>query len=122
MFEAYAFKWLETALDIGISEDKYWEMTIDEVMRAVESYKRRTQLEDKTKAAFDYIMADAIGRSVARIYSSSNKMPKIIELYPTLFDEEQYKAQEQANKDKQSALRFIQYAQAHNKKYKGGKQ
>lgn len=119
MFEKYAYQWLNTALDCGITENAYWDMTLAEVIRAIESYKRRYKAAERQQAAFDYILADAVGRSVSRVYSSSNTMPKLYELYPTLFDSDEIKAQEQARRDELSVLRFKQFAQAHNDKYKG---
>lgn len=119
MFEKYAYEWLKTALDCGISESAYWDMTLAEVIRAVESYNRRHKAAERQQAAFDYILADAVGKSISRIYSSSAKMPKLYELYPALFDSEEIQAQEQAKRDELSVLRFKQYAQAHNKRIKG---
>lgn len=95
-------------------------MTIAELIRSIESYNRRYQAQQKQQAAFDYILADAVGRSVARLYSSAAKMPKIYELYPSLFDSEEAQEQEQARRDELSAMRFRQFAQAHNNKYKEG--
>ena len=95
-------------------------MTIAELMRAVDSYKRQYRARERQQAAFDYILADAMGRSVARIYSSSAHMPKLYELYPALFDSEEIQEQEQARRDELSIMRFKQYAQAHNNKLKGG--
>lgn len=94
-------------------------MTIAELIRAIDSYRRRLKAQERQQAAFDYILADGIGRSVARIYSSSARMPKLYELYPSLFDSEEIQEQEQAKRDDISALRFRQYAQAFNKKIKG---
>lgn len=114
MFEKYAYKWLETALDCGITELDYWEMTLAEVIRAIDSYKRRYRQQERQQAAYDYILADAIGKSVSRVYSSSNKMPELYELYPSLFESDEIKAQQQAKRDELSVLRFKQFAQAHN--------
>lgn len=119
MFEKYAYQWLNTALDCGITETAYWNMTIAEVMRAIESYNRRHRAAERQQAAFDYILADAIGKSMSRIYSSSARMPKLYELYPALFDSEEIQEQEQAKRDELSVLRFKQFAQAHNDKFKG---
>lgn len=114
MFEKYAYKWLETALDCGITELSYWDMTLAEVIRAIDSYKRRYRQQERQQAAYDYILADAIGKSVSRVYSSSNKMPELYELYPSLFESDEIKAQQQAKRDELSVLRFKQFAQAHN--------
>lgn len=119
LFEKYAYQWLETALDSGITEEQYWNMTLAELKRAIDSYNRRYRLREREQAAFDYILADAVGKSVARLYSSSATMPKIYELYPALFDSEAIQEQEQQKRDELSALRFKQFAQAHNNKQKG---
>lgn len=58
---------------------------------------------------------------MARLYSSSNRMPQLYEVYPSLFDSEEAEAQKQARQDELSALRFKQFAIAFNSKYKGGK-
>ena len=94
-------------------------MTIAELIRAIDSYKRCYKAQERQQAAFDYILADAVGRSVARLYSSSARMPKLYELYPSLFDGEEAQEHEQAKRDELSAIRFRQFAQAHNNKIKG---
>lgn len=116
MFEKYAYKWLETALDCGITECDYWNMTLAEAIRAVESRKRKQKAEAQEKAAMDYIQADLIGRSVARIHSSANTYPSLAEAYPTLFDDAEVKEKQQEQKDKLSALRFKLFAQSFNSK------
>ena len=118
-FEKRAYKWLANALDIGIDECTYWNMTIAELTRAIESHNRREKAQQREQASFDYLLADTIGKSVARIYSSSARMPEIYDVYPTLFDSAEIQAQKKAKKDELSVLRFKQFAQAHNDKYKG---
>lgn len=93
-------------------------MTIAELIRAIESYKRRTKAAAQEKAAHDYILADLIGRSVSRIYSSSSKMPTLAEAYPSLFDGEEIAEQQQQRKDELSAMRFKQFANAFNSRFK----
>ena len=92
-------------------------MTIAELDRLIESKKRIQKREQQDKASFDYILADLIGRSVARLYSSSARMPEISAAYPTLFDSEEIQEQKQEKKDELSALRFKQFAQSYNKKF-----
>jgi hypothetical protein len=91
-------------------------MTLAELNRAIESKQRMKTLADKERATFDYTLAELIGRSISRIYSSSARYPDISEVYPTLFDSEEIQEQKQEQKDKLSALRFRQFAQAHNSK------
>lgn len=120
MFEEYAYKWLDIALDYGISECEYWNMTLAELTRAIESKKRIQKREAQEKASYDYILADLIGRSISRIYSSGNKMPPIAEAYPSLLEAEEIQQKIADKKAELSVIRFKQFAQSHNNKYKGG--
>lgn len=93
-------------------------MTLAELERAIESKKRLYISTSKEKAVFDYTLADLIGRSISRIYSSSSKMPEIAEVYPTLFDSEEIQEQKAQQKAELSALRFKQFATSFNSKFK----
>ena len=93
-------------------------MTLAELNRAVESKKRCQKREAQEKANFDYILADLIGRSIARIHSSSNQLPKIHEVYPGLFESQEIEEKIQEKKDELSALRFKQFTQSFNSKFK----
>lgn len=95
-------------------------MTLAEINRALNSKRRQLEVEERRKATFDYILADLVGRSIGRIYSSSAKMPELAAIYPTLFDSEEIKAQKQAKQAELSAIRFKQFADTYNKKFIGG--
>ena len=73
--------------------------------------------DHKDKATFDYLLADLIGKSVSRIYNSSNKLPDISEQYPSLFDSIEIQEKKQERKDELSALRFKLFAESFNKKF-----
>lgn len=92
-------------------------MTLAELDRAIKSKIRVKKRQDQEKAAFDYILADLIGRSIARLYSSSAKLPEITEVYTTLFDSQELQEKKQEQLEELSALRFRQFAQAYNKKF-----
>lgn len=93
-------------------------MTIAELIRLVDS-KKRTQLEAaKERAIYDYTLADLVGRSIGRLYSSANKYPTIADAYPSLFTTEEVDNILVEKKDTLSALRFKQFAQAYNDKNK----
>lgn len=94
-------------------------MTIAELERAIESKKRVKKIQDQERASFDYALADLIGRSISRIYSSSARMPEIYEVYPSLFDSENIQEQKQAQQAELYALRFKQFAQNYNDKIRG---
>ena len=92
-------------------------MTLAELIRAIESKKRIQKRKQQEEASRDYILADLIGRSVARIYSSSAKMPSIEEAYPSLFDDEELEAKRQAKRDELTILRFKQFTKSYNQKF-----
>lgn len=95
-------------------------MTLAEIMRAIESKARVIQAKDKKRANFDYILADLIGISVARVHNSRNKMPPIHEVYPSLFEiQEEDEAEKQ---DELSALRFKLFAQSFNKRFENNEE
>lgn len=118
LFSNYIYKWLDNALDYGISEHDFWDMTIAELTRAIASKKRIQKQQAQEKASFDYILADLIGRSISRLYSSSATVPEIAEVYPSLFDSKEIEEEKQEKRDELSILRFKQFAQSYNKKFK----
>lgn len=101
---------------MGISEHDFWNMTIAEFDRALESKRRVEKRKAQEKASFDYILADLIGRSIGRIYSSSTKLPELAEAYPSLFDTKEIEEHKQQKRNELSALRFKQFANFHNNK------
>ena len=95
-------------------------MTFAELERAIDSKRRMEKLRAKERASYDYILADMIGRSISRIYSSSASIPEIEEVYPSLFNKEEILEKKQEQKAELSALRFKQFANSFNKKFQGG--
>ena len=87
--------------------------------RLFASKKRVKLAEEKERAYFDYTLAELIGHSVARIYKE-NEYPKIEFVYPSIFDTKEMEEERQKQQDELSALRFKQFAQAFNKKFKEG--
>ena len=106
---------------MGISEADFWSMTFAELHRALSSRQRVMRIEQQERATFDYILADLIGRSVGRIYSSSAKIPELATAYPALFDNVEIEEKKQQKQDELSALRFKQFADSYNKKFGGAK-
>jgi hypothetical protein len=79
---------LDNALDCGISEFDFWNMTIAELDRAVASKIRIKKHEEKEKASFDYILAVLISKGVQNAVSGGDGIPEITEVYSGLFDED----------------------------------
>ena len=93
-------------------------MTLAELERAIASKKRMLKQQAQEKASYDYILAELIGRSVARIYSSSTTMPTIEEVYPNIFDAKEVEEKKRERQAEISAIRFKQFATSFNKKFK----
>lgn len=96
-------------------------MTLAEIKRAIESKQRVKKVEAQEKAAFDYILANLIGTNVAHaIVGGNDTLPKLEEVYTFLFkDEAEIEREKKAEKIAQlSALRFKQFANFHNSKFK----
>lgn len=92
-------------------------MTIGELDRAIRAKAKLIKLEAQEKATYDYILADLIGKSISRIYSSSNTLPDIAEVYPTLFDSKEIKEKRKEKQAELSAIRFKLFANSFNSKF-----
>jgi hypothetical protein len=115
---------LDNALDCGIAESDFWQMTFAELERAAASKNRRDKAEAQNRAAYDYILAGLIGRAFAQSMSQENTFPTLHEAYPHLFDGEQQKAAKEEQIIQLSTARFKAFAQSYNKKFEeeaGGK-
>ena len=98
----------------------FWEMTPGEVMRSIQSKNRINQRDAQERASYDYILASLIVRGVSITLGSKESYPELREAYPGLFDD-LAKAQEEKIQEQRmtlSALRFRQFAQSHNNKFK----
>lgn len=114
----YVYTWLDNALDAGITEYEFWNMTLAEFERAMASKRRMIKAQSQEKASFDYLLADLIGKSIARLHSSANTMPEISEVYPSLFDSKEIQEKRQEQKAELSALRFKLFAKSYNDRFK----
>lgn len=111
---------LLNALDYGITERDYWEMTPIEVIRAVSSKRKVKRIEMQEKATYDYILAQLITKGVAITLGSKDGFPEIHEVYKGVFDDviEEYEEKKKASKANISAVRFKKFAQSFNSNFK----
>lgn len=95
-------------------------MTPGEVIRQIESKNRIKRIEAQEKASYDYILAQLITKGVSIVLGSKEQFPQVAEVYPSLFKDiqEEQKEKIQKQKDNLSALRFKQFAQSYNNKFK----
>lgn len=101
---------LQPAINLGLSEQDFWEMTVAEVERYVEGAKWRLQ----SQASLDYTLANLINTGIASMFDESVKMPDLEEAYPTLFDAEIAQKREQEKCIRESQNRFLVMAMAIN--------
>ena len=94
-------------------------MTLAEFNRLIESKQRVQKVEAQEKATYDYILADLVGRSLARAFSNSAKYPEIYDAYPSLFDRNAIEDSREQRRMELSAKRFEKFAESFNKKFKG---
>lgn len=117
--EEYIDKLLYSSLDYGIKEFDFWEMTIGEVVRQIESSQRIQKAQIQERATLDYILAGLIVKGVSISLGSKESYPTIQEAYPGIF-EDVVKAQEEKIAEQKmnlSALRFKQFAHSYNSKF-----
>lgn len=95
-------------------------MTPGEVGRAIESKNRLIRIEAKEKASYDYVQATLIIKGISICLGDKSSFPTLHEAYPGVFEdivkEQEEKIQERKNE--LSALRFKQFAQSYNDRFK----
>lgn len=119
-FKELIYASLNNALDYGITEHDFWEMTLAEVRRAVASFIRVEKLRAQEKASFDYILANLIVKGVAITLGDKSAMPTIEEVYGDIITKQSNKATEDKineRKTELSTLRFMQFAKSFNEKF-----
>lgn len=107
------YRHLQPAINLGLDEFKFWEMTVAEVSRWEEGAMWRL----KSKAQFDYVLADLIGISSARMMSDDVKYPSLEDAYPNLFEQTPDEIMEQKKEEEiatQNLNRFMEFAMKHN--------
>lgn len=107
--------WLNSLLDLGLSEWQFWDMTLAEINRYAESRHRVQKKEAQEKAAADYVLADLIGHSIARIYSSEAKYPEIYDVYPAIFDKAVMEEAKEREKNKKTFEWLKEFTESFNK-------
>lgn len=110
-----AYDLLQPAINLGLSEFDFWNMTIAEIERYCEGATWRL----KQQAQFDYGLANLIGLSVSRLFDNNNQFPSIEDAYPNLFEKELIEKQKEDLATQKSINNFMAFAMAINAKVKG---
>lgn len=94
-------------------------MTLDELERAVASKIRVKKIEAREKATYDHILGQLIGIACGKAFGSlKTEYPSLEATYPSLFDSEETKQRKAEQQAEISALRFKQFAESFNKRFK----
>lgn len=102
---------------MGLSETDFWNMTKAEIERYLEGAVWRL----KSKAQFDYLLADLFGVSVARILDSKAEYPPIEKVYSFLFEDKTPEAEDEEKIRMENSMnRFMEFALKHNAKLREG--
>lgn len=111
---------LLNALDYGIKEVEFWEMTPREVGRATKSREKLMKVEARERATFDYIQAQLVIKGISICLGDKSSFPTLQEAYVGIFDEmvEEQEAKVQERKHELSALRFKLFAQSYNNQFR----
>lgn len=112
------YEFLQPAINLGLSEFDFWNMTLAEIERYCEGATWRL----KQQAQFDYSLANLIGASVGRLLDSDCQYPTIYEAYPHLFEEEKPAPEEEIQSEiatTNSINNFLAFAMKHNAKMRG---
>ena len=111
-----AYAHLQPAINLGLEESKFWDMTLAEIIRFEDGAMWRMQMQ----AHYHHTLANLIGISTARVMSSDVEYPSITEAYPHLFEkeiaEEKKVEQEREVATQNSINRFMEFALRHNSK------
>ena len=96
-------------------------MTVAEIQR----YMEGGIYQMKYRAQMDYMLANLIGISVARVVSKDATYPPIEKVYPTLFEAPSQEEVQQKEEEKlvtNSTNRFLEFAMKHNKQFSKNKE
>ena len=104
-----------------MTENEFWDLTLGEIARRLDSYQRVKERNQKEKASYDYIQATLIAKLVGKVLGDKSETPKIEDVYPTLFKEEVETEEEQTqSQSEKDAIAFMTFVQQFNKKFEGG--
>ena len=116
-FESQMMELLEQCMSIGMREEDFYNSTIKQITRYVESYNKQQENQLQEKAFFDYQLANLIGMSVARLLSKDAKFPTFEKAYPFINKDAKTEVDEEWEMEVQHN-RLREWAEQINKKFK----
>lgn len=126
-FKQQIDKLLGQCMDIGMTENDFYNSTFKQVTRYAESHNKYEKAKMQEQAYFDYQLANMIGISVARLFSEQSSFPNIEEVYPLLFNEQESIKDDTVGADGMTAeeraielnrIKMLEWVEQQNKKRK----
>ena len=109
-FESHVSHLLQQCMSIGMREEEFYNSTLSQVTRYVESYNKLKENQMQEKAYFDYQLANLIGMSVARLLSKGAKYPTFEKAYPFVNKDNDNEVDESWEMEKQH-LKLLEWAE-----------
>ena len=106
-------KLLDSALEWGIDEDKFWDMTLAELRRAITARRRAHNAKMQEQAVMDYAHASLVGCAFGCVLSEEAKLPEFKKFYSFLYTQEEMvrmEDEEAERQDKISEMNFKLFA------------
>ena len=119
-FESQMMELLIQCMSIGMREEDFYNSTIKQITRYVESYNKQQENQLQEKAFFDYQLANLIGMSVARLLSKDAKYPTFEKAYPFINKDAKAEVDEDWEMEVQHN-KLREWAEQINKKFKADK-
>ena len=78
----------EKCLDLNINEDEFLDMSLGEINRKINSYKRIKEEENKNNLFLIHTLAALEATSMSRLFNKNAKYPNLYEAFPKVFEKE----------------------------------
>lgn len=82
MFENHVMDLLGQCMSIGMKENEFYELTLDQITRYVESYTKQQENKYQDQAFFDYQLANLIRIAIGGLIDKKVSFPALEKAYP----------------------------------------
>lgn len=100
------------ALNIGLSEERFWTMTIPEVNREIKAFNWREKRHNQFISSVAYKIPTLIAIAVL----DAKKYPEIYEMFPDEFEEKEVQDVKQKQQVQKDVATFRAWAESFNKR------
>ena len=115
-FESHILDLLQQCMSIGMREEDFYNSTLSQITRYVESHCEHKQNELQERAYFDYILATLIKTAIGGVIDKKVKFPTLEKAYPFISKDNDKETDESWEMEKQH-LKLLEWAEQMNKKF-----